>query len=62
MKIEKKVDIADYLIEIKKKGFRCLRCGNEWEPRKKKHKPQTCPKCRTRYWDKPKKIKQGHKI
>lgn len=32
----------------------CLRCGTEWTPRKAEH-PRRCPKCRSPYWDKPKK-------
>lgn len=50
------IDIEDFLIDIKKKGYKCCRCGYEWIPRKKKGKPQTCPKCRTRYWDKKRKL------
>ena len=50
MKLEK------FLVDIKKKGYCCLRCGYKWIPRKKKGKPRTCPKCRTSYWDKPKKL------
>ena len=51
--------IDKILINLKVKGYRCLRCNYEWMPRKnkkKKGKPRTCPKCRTTYWDKPKKI------
>ena len=48
-------DIDEFLIDVKKKGYRCLRCGHEWIPRKKNGKPQTCPKCRNRYWDKKRK-------
>lgn len=41
---------------IKKKGWRCLRCGHEWIPKEgfnKKEKPITCPNktCRSPYWD-----------
>jgi len=32
---------------------KCLRCGHEW-PSKQEH-PITCAKCRSPYWDKPKK-------
>ena len=32
----------------------CLRCSAEWFPRKQE-RPLTCPKCRTPYWDKPRK-------
>jgi len=36
---------------------KCFRCGYKWFQRGKT-KPQTCPKCRTRYWDKKRKIKK----
>lgn len=45
-------------INITKKGFKCLRCGYEWIPRKHSKKigeaPKLCPKCRTYLWNKPK--------
>jgi predicted Zn-ribbon and HTH transcriptional regulator len=34
----------------------CLRCGAEWWPRTPE-KPKTCPKCRSPYWDTPRKDK-----
>ena len=52
-----KKKLEDYLIDVKKKGYRCLKCDYEWIPRKKNGKPQTCPKCKKRGWDKPKKIR-----
>jgi len=48
--------IDEFLIDLKKKGYKCIRCGHEWIPRKKNGKPQTCPKCRTTYWDKERKV------
>ena len=53
-------------IEIKVKGFKCERCGHEWIPRvtldelkgkKKIFMPTTCPKCKSPYWNKPKRNK-----
>jgi len=35
--------------------FKCLRCGWEWVPRVPT--PKTCPKCRSPYWDRPRKMK-----
>lgn len=35
--------------------WRCLRCGNEWLPQKD-GKPQTCSKCRSPYWDRPRRV------
>ena len=35
-------------------GFRCERCGHEWRP-KSDVMPTICPKCKSPYWDKPRK-------
>jgi len=35
----------------------CLRCKYEWWP-KKPGRPFTCPKCRSPYWDVPRKEKK----
>jgi predicted Zn-ribbon and HTH transcriptional regulator len=37
------------------KIFNCKRCGWEWASRKER--PVICPKCKTPYWDKERKIK-----
>ena len=58
MKLEKKEKLEDYLIDKKDCKYHCLRCFYNWNPKKnrrKKGKPQTCPRCRTRYWDKKRK-------
>lgn len=34
-------------------GWRCLRCGHVWRPRKP-DRPRQCTKCRTVLWDRPK--------
>ena len=46
-------------------GFRCERCGHQWIPRgiealvseqpkaPKVEKPKVCPKCKSPYWDRP---------
>lgn len=47
-------DILNSLIDIKKKGYKCLRCKHKWIPRKEK-KPRWCPKCHSPYWDKQRK-------
>ncbi len=36
-------------------GFRCERCTYEWIPRDNESEPKTCPKCRSPYWDRPRK-------
>ena len=37
------------------KRFICSRCGNKWLPRNEEEKPVQCPKCKSPYWDRPKK-------
>jgi len=44
-------------IIIKTEGYKCERCGHEWVPRNKEESPIICPKCKTPYWNKPKKRK-----
>jgi len=29
------------------------RCGHQWMPREKDMEPRVCPKCKSPYWDKP---------
>jgi predicted nucleic acid-binding Zn-ribbon protein len=36
-------------------GYRCERCGHEWFPRTDKQEPKVCPKCKSPYWNSPKK-------
>jgi len=36
-------------------GYRCERCGHEWLPRNKDEAPRVCPKCKSPYWDRPRK-------
>jgi len=43
--------------KIKLEGYMCCRCGHKWIPRDMKDKPKVCPKCKSPYWDTPKKIK-----
>lgn len=34
-------------------GFRCERCGHEWVPRDVDQEPRVCPKCKSPYWNRP---------
>lgn len=36
-------------------GYQCERCGHEWVPRNKDEEPRVCPKCKSPYWDRPRK-------
>ena len=36
-------------------GFRCERCGHEWLPRDTMREPKVCPKCKSPYWNIPRK-------
>ncbi len=36
-------------------GFRCERCGHEWIPLRTAEEPRVCPKCKSPYWNVPKK-------
>lgn len=36
------------------KGYQCERCGHKWLPKEDtKNKPKVCPKCKSPYWDTP---------
>ena len=44
------------LVNIKQKGYKCNRCSHEWVPRKGTvGEPRVCPKCKSPYWNKPRK-------
>lgn len=43
-------------VKIEVEGYRCERCNHEWIPRKGEY-PILCPKCKSAYWDKPRKNK-----
>ncbi|MGO9646140.1 MAG: hypothetical protein ACLPY5_15520 [Candidatus Bathyarchaeia archaeon] len=45
-------------IKIEVEGYECTRCGHQWIPRSDDH-PTICPKCKSPYWDRPKKGTKG---
>lgn len=47
------------MARITLKGFRCERCSHEWVSRNKEEDPRVCPKCKSPYWDTPKKQKES---
>lgn len=40
-------------IPITVMGYRCERCEHEWIPRDFEREPRVCPKCKSAYWDRP---------
>lgn len=42
---------------IEMRGFRCHRCLHAWVPYDPKNPPRVCPKCKSPYWDRPRKEK-----
>jgi DNA-directed RNA polymerase subunit RPC12/RpoP len=36
-------------------GYRCDRCSHEWIPRDADQEPSVCPKCKSPYWNRPRK-------
>jgi DNA-directed RNA polymerase subunit RPC12/RpoP len=40
--------------ELLVKAFKCERCGHVWVPQSEE-RPRVCPKCKSPYWDKPRK-------
>lgn len=34
-------------------GYRCARCEHEWVPRKGGNTPRICPKCKSPYYNRP---------
>ncbi len=43
------------------KTLKCLRCGHKWHPRSD-NRPQLCPACKSRAWDKKRTRNIKHKI
>jgi predicted Zn-ribbon and HTH transcriptional regulator len=39
--------------KVKLDGYRCDRCEHEWLPRDKTQDPKVCPRCKSPYWDTP---------
>jgi hypothetical protein len=37
-------------------GYQCERCSHEWIPKSLDVEPTVCPKCKSAYWNRPKKV------
>lgn len=46
--------------EVTLRGYECSRCKHQWVPRDSE-KPRVCPKCKSPYWDVPRKTKARRK-
>ena len=44
------------MTKVMLQGYQCERCGHVWVPRNKEEYPNVCPKCKSAYWDKPRKL------
>ena len=42
------------MANVKLDGYKCERCGHIWAPRDKET-PKVCPKCKSPYWNRPRK-------
>ena len=41
--------------KVKITAFKCERCEHVWVPRNNNHLPTVCPKCKSPYWNRPRK-------
>jgi len=54
----RQTDILSPMSTITITGYLCDRCGHQWVPRgDPEQKPLVCPKCKSPYWNVPRKIK-----
>ena len=44
-------------VTLSVEGYKCERCEHEWIPRNKTDEPAVCPKCKSPYWNKPRRQK-----
>ncbi|MFP3278560.1 MAG: hypothetical protein RXO43_03330 [Candidatus Micrarchaeota archaeon] len=42
-------------MEKEPKIYKCLRCGHVWAARGKEE-PRVCPKCKSPYWNRPRRL------
>ncbi len=61
MTVHTKEQILPGMVRVQLWGFRCERCEHEWLPREKNREPRVCPKCKSPYWNLPRKAKAATK-
>ena len=49
-------------VQLQVWGFRCERCGHEWIPRHRDEEPRVCPKCKSPYWNRPRKVVRAESV
>ena len=40
-------------------GYQCERCSHTWLPREVGQEPKVCPKCKSPYWNTPRRSKKA---
>ena len=51
-------EMGNVLIE----ALKCERCGYIWPPRNRDVKPVACPRCKSPYWSRPKKLSENENV
>lgn len=52
-------NIVQLMAKVRLSGFRCERCEHEWLPREASQEPKVCPKCKSPYWNTPRRHPKG---
>ena len=60
LKRVRKKDIKGAGAYVLIKGHKCHRCGHEWRPKNIEVVPVVCPKCKSPYWDRPRRKRKGN--
>lgn len=54
--------ILEIMAKIQIWGWQCERCEHKWVPREEStNEPQVCPKCKSPYWNRPRKAEKDEK-
>jgi predicted Zn-ribbon and HTH transcriptional regulator len=46
------------MAKVQVDAWKCERCGHVWMPREVDMAPRVCPRCKSPYWDRPRKPKK----